>query len=166
MDNTFLDQIIDYPQKSLRLIGTDPMVVKLLTDNPNIDLDSDEADEVFDKYLFDYDYVDEIQQDANAYICVEAESDNIQTNTIRDMRLYVTIFCHKQFMKLDHEKFQGISGNRRDNLVRFADHVLNGKNIFGIGQLTLMSVRTVSAPKEYTARELIYIVPDFRASRI
>ena len=48
MANTFLDELVEYPVKALHCIGTDPTVVKLLTDNPDIDMESEDADEVFD----------------------------------------------------------------------------------------------------------------------
>ncbi len=44
MDNTLLDELVEYPTKALREIGTDPTVVQLLTDNPTIDMDSVEAE--------------------------------------------------------------------------------------------------------------------------
>ena len=162
MDNTFLDELVEYPVKALREIGTDPTVVQLLTDKPDIDMNSAEADEIFDKYLFDYGYVDGTTSETAAYICVEAEMTKSQTSTMQDMKLYVTIMCHKQFMKIDATKFKGIIGNRRDNLVRYTDKLLNGADIFGIGGLTLLSARTIPAPTGFSAREMTYVVPDFR----
>lgn len=165
MDKTFLDELVEYPVKALHSIGTDPTVVQLLTDNPDIDMDSEEADGVFDKYLFDYIYVDGTTTETAAYICVETEMSRHQTETIQDMKLYVTIICHKQFMKVNTTKFKGMVGNRRDNLVRYTDKLLNGADIFGIGGLTLVSARTVPAPTGFSAREMTYIVPDFRKRR-
>lgn len=162
MDRTPLDELVEYPVKALHVIGTDPTVVQLLTDKPDIDMNSEEADAVFDKFLFDYGYVDTTTSENAAYICVEAEAQKSVTSTMQDMRLYVTIMCHKQFMKMDAAKFKGLMGNRRDNLVRYTDKLLNGADIFGIGGLTLVSARTVPAPTGFSAREMTYIVPDFR----
>lgn len=162
MDKTFLDEIAEYPLKALQKIGTDPTVVGLLTNNPSIDMESDDADAVFEKYLFDYCYVDSSTDEAEAYICVEAEVPKLPTPAVKDMRLYVTIICHKQFMKIDPSKFRGIIGNRRDNLARFVDVLLNGSDIFGIGKLSLASARVVPAPTGFSARELTYYIPDFR----
>lgn len=165
MADTFLDELVEYPVKALREIGTDHTVVKLLTDNPDIDMSSDEADEVFDRFLYDYGYVDSTTTEGAAYICVEAETLHSQTPTMQDMKLYVTIICHKQFMKVDSSKFKGMIGNRRDNLVRYTDKLLNGADIFGVGCLTLVSARTVPAPAGFTAREMTYVVPEFRKKK-
>ena len=166
MANTFLDNLVEYPVKALHFIGTDPTVVKLLTDNPDIDMESEDADEVFEKFLFDYIYVDGTTTEAAAYICVEAETVKAPTTTMQNMKLYVTVICHKQFMKVDATKFKGMIGNRRDNLVRYVDKLLNGADIFGIGALTLENAHTVAAPTGFTARELTYTVPDFRNKKV
>lgn len=162
MAKTFLDELVEYPAKALHKIGTDQDVVALLLDNWDIEIGSDEADEVFDKYLYDYLYVDNTTTEARAYICVEAEMIKLSSPTIQDLRLYVTVICHKNFMKLDPRKCKGLIGNRRDNLVRKIDLVLNGSNIFGIGLLTLASVKSMSSPAGFSARELTYKIADFK----
>lgn len=161
MDNTFLNALVEYPVKALQRIGTNETVVKLLTNNPSIDMDSDEADAVFDKYLFDYGYVDSTTDEAEAYICVEAEMTRTSSPKMQEMKLYVTIVCHKRYMYIDTMKFKGIIGNRRDNLSRYVDILLNGSDVFGIGKLTLESARIAPAPAGFTARELTYVVSDF-----
>lgn len=166
MANTFLDELVEYPVKALHRIGTDPTVVKLLTDDPCMDMESEDADGVFDKFLFDYIYVDGTTTEAAAYVCVEAEAAKSLTPSMQNMKLYVTVICHKQFMKVDAAKFKGMIGNRRDNLVRYVDRLLNGSDIFGIGALTLEHVRTVAAPTGFTARELTYTIPDFRHRQV
>ena len=162
MAKTFLDEMVEYPVKALQKIGTDETIVKLLTNDPQIDMDSDEADTVFDRFLFDYGYVDGTTAETAAYICVEAEVSRVPTATIHDLRLYVTVICHKQFMPIDPSKFKGMIGNRRDNLVRYVDRLLNGSDVFGIGALSLDNVKTVAAPTGFTAREITYRVPNFR----
>lgn len=162
MDKTFLDALVEYPVKALQKIGTDQTVVSLLTNNPSIDMESDEADEVFEKYLFDYGYVDSTTTEAVAYVCVEAELANIPTATIKDMRLYVRVVCHKEFMDIDPAKFKGMIGNRRDNIARYVDNLLNGSDVFGIGKLDLKSCRVAPAPTGFAARELAYQVADFK----
>ena len=152
--------------KALRAIGTDKMVVSLLTNNPHIDMDSDEADEVFEKYLFDYGYVDSTTDESEAYVCAEAEMVGNGSPTIENMRLYITIICHKQYMKLDPGKFKGMIGNRRENLTRYVDKLLNGSTMFGIGKLTLESSRVAPAPAGFCARELTYYIPDFRTRSV
>lgn len=51
-----IDQLVEYPAKAIHKIGTDKTVAALLTNDPDIDMSSDEADDIFDKYLYDYGY--------------------------------------------------------------------------------------------------------------
>ena len=81
---------------------------------------------------------------------------------MQDFKLFVTVICHKGFMELDPRKHTGVIGNRRDNLVRKIDLLLNGSDIFGIGKLSLVSVRTAPSPVGFTTRELTYKVSDFK----
>lgn len=163
MDNTFLDALVECPTKAIEKIGHNQNVVSLLLDDSNVDMTSDEADDVFDKYIFDYGYVDGSTSEAKAFICVEAETGGRSTPVIQGFRLYVTIVCHKNYMKIDPRKLPGIVGNRRDNLVRTVDSVLSGSDLCGIGALILDSVKTVSSPTGFAARELTYRLCDFKA---
>lgn len=163
MDKSMIDQLVEYPAKAIHKIGTDKTVAALLTNDPDIDMSSDEADDIFDKYLYDYGYVDDSATESRAYICVEAEATKSITSAVQNVKLYVTVVCHKRFMSIDPAKFPGMIGNRRDNIVRYADRLLNGSDIFGIGKLQLESVKTMSAPVGYTARELTYRVADFKS---
>ena len=162
MDRTQLDVLAEYPVKALQKIGTDKTVVSLLTNDPNIDMSSDEADEIFDKYLFDYRFVDGTTEEAEAYICCEVDMPRKPTVTMKSLKVYVTVICHKSFMKIDTSKFTGMIGNRRENIVRYVDKLLNGSEIFGIGKLSLETALIVPAPAGFTARELTYSISEFR----
>lgn len=161
MDKTYLDELVEYPVKVLQRIGTNKNIVALLTNNPDVDLESPEADAVFDKYLYDYEYVDPTVTEASAYICVEADMAKPGSSTINDFRLYITVSCHKNFMSIDHSMFKGVVGNRRDNLVRYIDSILSGSDILGIGRLRLTSVRVVPSPVDFVTREMTYEIPEF-----
>lgn len=125
-------------------------------------MDSEEAYSVYDKYIFDYGYVDGTTDSTEAYICVESEINRVSSPTMQDLRVFVTVICHKGYMSLDPATFTGVLGNRRDNLVRYIDKVLNDSEVFGIGKLTLDSIRTVSAPNGFSAREITYRIADFK----
>lgn len=166
MAKTFLDTLTEFPAIALKSIGSDKEVVALLLDNPTVNMDSEEADSVYQKFLFDYDYVDQTCTEAAAYICVEAELAKVSSSTIDGMNLYVTIRCHKKFMKLNKKKFKSVFGNRKDNLARRVDAVLNGSDLFGIGSLQLTSARTVASPAGFSSRELSYRVPTFKVTEL
>jgi len=50
--------------------------------------------------------------------------------------------------------FPGVVGNRRENLARHIDSVLNFSDIFGIGELSLHSIKTGNLTTGFTVKEL------------
>lgn len=161
MAKTYIDEVVEFPAKAVQKIGTSQKILALLTNNPEIEVDSEEADGVFDRYIFDYGYVDDTTVDASAYICVEVEMSKSISTTMQSISLYVTVVCHKNYMSINPKTFPSTIGNRRDNLVRYIDKELNGSDLFGVGRLTMLSVKTVAAPAGFSAREITYQVPDF-----
>lgn len=159
-----LDEIIDYKKKVINLLGTSQDVVELLADIPDIDMNSDEAYEVFDDNLYDYDYIDETIQEYKSYVMVEAET-VYSSPTVKDVRLYVQIVVPKGDMKLDVRRFRGVKGNRKDNLARRIDLLLNNKDSFGIGRLVLRKVVQAPVPEKYTSTLLVYEIPNFARNR-
>ena len=90
----------------------------------------------------------------------------INISKIKNTKVYVTVACHKGYMPLDKKKFKGVIGNRRDNLVRYIDKVLNNSMFLGIGTLKLKSVATLQPINGFTVREITYEVPDFNIVEI
>lgn len=162
MDKTFLDVLVEYPAIAMQKIGGNQKVVEFLTNIKDIDMSGDEAAEVYAKNLFDFGFVPQTVDEASAYICVETNMIKAPTPTMQNMRMYVTVVCHNNFMGIDTSVFKGIIGNRRDNLARCVDKVLNGSEVFGIGQLKLESAMVVAAPAGFSARELTYSISDFK----
>lgn len=162
MAKTHLDQLVGYPAKVLRRISEDKYCLGLLLNKKFDEVTEEDSDNALDELLFDYQYVDDTTQESAAYIWVEIDVDHVDNNQIKGVRLYVTIACHKSYMKLKGSTFRGVMGNRRDNLVRYVDKLLNNTmGIGGIGTLSLQSVRTLSPINGFTIREITYRVPDF-----
>ena len=76
------------------------------------------------------------------------------------MVINVNVICHKRYMKLNHKTFKGLKGNRKDNLIRHIDKLLNGTRI-GIGRLELVDVKPLNVPQNYTGLVSIYRLYDF-----
>lgn len=131
-----------------------------MADTPNIDLDGEYADNITAR-VKDHDYVDETCLTANAYVSIESEVLNLNTPAIKSMALYVQVICSKEYMSIDPKLFPGIKGNRRDNIARLVDNILNDELGYGIGGLKLTSASIASVPTGYTSRLLTYEVPSF-----
>lgn len=161
MAKTFLDQLVDYPAEIIKRISEDKYCVGLLVNKAFSAVDEDDSDKVLDELIYDYQYVDETTQKSSAYIWVEMEVNAVDNKQIKGVRIYVTVSCHKNYMKLSNSIFRGVIGNRRDNLVRYIDKLLNNSNFMGIGALKLQSIKTLSPINGFATRELTYSTPDF-----
>lgn len=167
MDKTYLDELVDYPAKVAQKIGNSKEIIALLINKRAEHITEDDVDEVFDNYIYDYNYVDDTVTESRAFVWVEAEIPTVSNRQVKNMRLYVTVACHKRYMDITTGIFDGIAGNRRDNIIRYIDKELNGSEIFGIGRLSLRSVKTISSSnQEFSIRELCYEVPDFNLKDI
>lgn len=112
--------------------------------------------------IFPYLYVDETQTVEKSYICVEVDMPRIPTNTIKDMKVFVWVYCHKGIMKYSKK---GYIGTRTDILTDMIERQLRESDKFGIGKLQLQSVEHFFPNKEYYGRQLIYHIPDFKIGR-
>lgn len=166
MAKTYLDQIVEYPSKIMLRISEDKNCAGLLVNKAFADVTEDDMDTVRDEFIKDYQYVDETTQSVAAYIWVEMEVNRVENKTIKGIRVYVTIACHKNYMTLSRQAYKGILGNRRDNLVRYVDKVLSNSEFLGIGALKLHSVKTMTPINNFTIRELTYEIPDFHIVEI
>ncbi|HPE08184.1 MAG TPA: hypothetical protein PLT28_00430 [Saprospiraceae bacterium] len=158
---TYSDEIIDFKQNVLNTLKHSQVILGLLADNPTIDVDSEEAYAIQDNNFYDFDYADSTITRSDAFIMVDVDIIAEPSPSIKDLEIYVQVVCHKQFMLLDATKFKGIKGNRKDNLSRQIDFLLNGSRDYGIGKLNLMDMRTVNVPKPFTSKLLSYEIPGF-----
>lgn len=161
MAETHLDEIVRYPAVVITQISADKNCVGLLMDKNPEDVTEDDQDVASEKFIYDYQYIDDTATESTAYIWVETDVPQVKNYQIKDMTVYVTVSCHKRYMRLENTKFKGFMGNRRDNLVRYIDKLLNGTELMGIGKLTLSSARIITAPDGFTSRQLTYFIPDF-----
>ena len=157
---THLDQIIDFPDEVINKLCLSQNILNLLADKQNAAIEDIEDDDGYLKYIYDYEYVMETVINAKAYICIETLA-RASSGTINDMKLYIHILCHKEFMRLDKKIFKGIKGNRRDNLVREIDQVLRGDRDFGIGRVEFEQLSSFTLPPNFTGRTIVYDIPVF-----
>lgn len=155
-----------YKEEIIRKIASSQSVIGLLVNDPHVDMDGDAANDIIDRNIFDYDYIDRTVQRSDAYIMVDSELDYPTSGTMNQWRVYIQIVCAKTFNALDHKVFKGVSGNRRDNLAQEVDVLLNGQRFIGIGQLELISAAPATVPDTFTSMLLTYRVHDFRRERI
>lgn len=164
---TYIDELIEFKEKVILAIANSQKVMGLLGDDPDIDIDGEEAEKLLKRNIFDYDYVSSTVQRSDSYIMVEVKLAQPTSGSIYKWYVYVQVVCYKDNVPLDKKKkFKGVKGNRRDNLVREIDYLLNGSTDFGIGKLNLIHAAPASVPEEFTSVMLTYEINDFRNERL
>ena len=161
---TNLDELINYSSQIINVLSNSAVVVGLMLDKAPADVTEDDMDRAREQ-MYDYDYIDETVQSAGAFIMVDVDMVAAPSGTIKDLEAYVQIVVSKQYMHMDPKVFKGMRGNRRDNLARQIDLLINGERDYGIGKLQLMSARTANVPSAFTSKLLTYRIPDFAMNR-
>ena len=162
---THLDEIIKYKEIVKDMLSNSQMVLALIANDPNLKLDSNQAVDVSDQHIFDYDYIDGTQTQVGAFIMIDVDMIDRATPNIKDLVIYVQVVVSKSYMDLKGSGFLGMKGNRRDNISRFADLCINNSTEFGIGRIGLDRAISATVPDTYTSKLLTYSIPDFARNR-
>ena len=86
--------------------------------------------------IYPYLYVDDTQTNVKTYICFEVDVPKIPTATIKDMKLIIWAYTHKDGMKYSKK---GYSGTKVDILADMIERQLRESDKFGIGKPQLLS---------------------------
>lgn len=111
------------------------------------------------KQIFPYLYVDETQTEVKTYICFEVDVPRIPTGTVKDMKLIVWAYSHKDGMKYTKK---GYSGTKVDILVDMIEKQLRESDKFGIGKPQLLSCTYFIPNNKYYGKQMVYNMPDFK----
>lgn len=116
------------------------------------------------RQIFPYLYIDGAQTEALSYLCYEVDVPQIPTGTIKEMKIIIWAYCHRDCMKYSKK---GFLGTRADILADAVERELCDYQKFGIGRLHLDSVTYLnSSNTAYYGRQLIFTIPDFKAKQV
>lgn len=140
-------------------VNCDEICELMFNKNPYTEED---VDNLIYSQIYPYLYVDDTQDETLSYLCIEVSVPRIPTGTIKDMKLIIWAYCHKDSMKYSKK---GYSGTKADILADMVERILRDSNKFGIGKLQLLSCEHFFPNNKYYGRQLIYNIPDFRISK-
>lgn len=119
----------------------------------------DDVENLMYKQLFPYLYTDETQTETLTYLCFEVDVPRLSSGTVKDMKIIVLAYCHKDIMKYSKK---GYYGTRVDILADMVERQLRDSYDFGIGKPELISVTNFFPNNKYYGRQLVYNVPEFK----
>lgn len=160
-DETYIDDLIEYKNTVVQKLGHSQEVLGLILDDPDVDIESEKAVNVIGKDILDHSYCDDTLIDVRVLIFVEASAIKQLSTQVRRNELDIHIIVDRHYMALDPSKFKGVRGNRRDNLARQINQLIQESNDFGIGYMQLFDCEPFVVPKNYSGLLLRYRTPDF-----
>ncbi len=123
------------------------------------DYSQDDVNNILYNQIFPYLYSDETKTDIKTYLCTEIDIPKIPTATIKDMKIIIWIYCHRDYMQYSKQEY---FGTRVDILADMVEREIRDCTQLGIGNLHLDSVTYMSENKTYYGRQMIFTVPDFK----
>ena len=119
----------------------------------------DDVENLVYTQIFPYLYIDETQTESRAYLCFEVDVPRCSSETIKDMKIVIWAYCHKDIMKYSKK---GYYGTKVDILADMVERQIRDSYDFGVGKPELTLVSNFSPNDKYYGRQLIYNVPDFK----
>ena len=157
IEDSVLKDIGSYKNKLLSaFITSDDICELLFNKKPYAEED---VDNLIYSQVFPYLYVDETQTDVKAYICCEVDVPRVPTGTIKDMKLIIWAYCHKDGMRYSKK---GYSGTKVDILVDMIEKQLRESDELGIGKPQLLSCTYFIPNSKYYGKQMVYNMPDFK----
>lgn len=163
-EGSVLKDIGSYKNKLISaFINSDDICELLFNKEPYTEED---VDNLVYTQIFPYLYVNETQTEVKSYICLEVDIPRVPTGTIKDMKLILWVYSHKNGMKYSKK---GYLGTKVDILVDMIEKQLRDSDKFGIGKLQLLSCTyffpDTKLTSKYYGKQLIYNMPDFKISK-
>lgn len=154
---TVLKDMGTYKDQLISTFANDADICELLLNKQTYT--EDDAGKLMYTQIFPYLYTDKDQADVLSYLCFEVDVAKIATNTIKDMKLIIWSYCHKDIMQYSKE---GYSGTRVDILCDMVERQIRDYYKLGIGKAELVSVTNFSPNDKYYGKQIVYNIPDFK----
>lgn len=160
-EQSLLHDIGLYKNRLINVFLNNSDICQLLLDEDNIT--SDSVDNLVYSQVFPYLFVDNTQTQKLTYLCIEIDVPKVPTRTIKDLKLTIWAYCHKDCMKYSQK---GFLGTRVDILSDMIERTLQDSNLFGIGKLHLDYVTRMFPQSSYYGREMVFSIPDFKYKEV
>lgn len=147
----YLDEFFDYKNQLMDDLLTDEKIVKLINEN----VDIKDAGSLVYTQVFPYEYVPETVEHGLTFICSDVDITAAPNKTYYEPTLYVWIFTHKSLLRLPE------GGVRTDKLAHEVAKKLNGSRFYGLGELSLRSVKRFAPMMDYQGKVLVFDAKDF-----
>lgn len=146
-----LNDFFDYKNKLMEDLITNESIVSLIKDGTN----AENAASLIYTQVFPYEYVPETVQTGGTYICFDVDIQNVSNKTFLTPVLYVWVFAHRSNLRLPE------GGVRTDKLCSEICEAINGSRYYGLGELSLYSVKRFAPMTDYQGKLMTFYAKEF-----
>lgn len=146
-----LDEFFDYKNQFMQDLLTNESIVKLI----NEDIKFDKATSLAYTQIFPYEYVPETVEKGKTFVCCDVDIQKSVDKTYLLPALYVWVFSHKSKLRLPE------GGVRTDKLCSRIAGVINGSRAYGLGELSLYSVKRFAPMTDFQGKVMTFYAKDF-----
>lgn len=147
-----LDELFDYKNQLMDDLLTNEQIVSLLSDDGHT---YTQPESLMYTQVFPYEYVPNVTEHGTTFICCEVDIKEVINKTFLVPALYIWVFTHKSKVRLS------TGGVRTDKLSSIITNAINGSRMYGLGELSLQSVKRFSPITDYQGRVLTFYAKDF-----
>lgn len=146
-----LNDFFDYKNKLMEDLITNESIVSLIKDGTK----AENAASLIYTQVFPYEYVPETVQTGGTYICFDVDIQNVSNKTFLTPVLYVWVFAHRSNLRLPE------GGVRTDKLCSEICEAINGSRYYGLGELSLYSVKRFAPMTDYQGKLMTFYAKEF-----
>lgn len=146
-----LDEFYNYKNQLMEDLLTNKSIVELLNEG----LSPDEASSLAYTQIFPYEYVPETVEKGKTFICCDVDIQKTADKTYLLPTLYIWVFAHKSQLRLPK------GGVRTDKLCSRIADAINGSRKYGLGELSLYSVKRFAPMTDFQGKVMSFYAKDF-----
>ena len=147
----YLDELYAYKNQLMKDLLTNPKITGLLDD-----IQIHDHPEVFAyKQVFPYEFIPETVDYGHTFICFDVDVLSSDNKTFLNPALYVWVFTHKSKLRVP------TGGVRTDLLASEIVKTIGGSHNYGLGDLSLYSVKRFAPATDYNGKVLTFRMSEY-----
>lgn len=147
----YLEELFDYKNRMMEDLMTNDTIVKLINENVSLE----DAGSLIYKQVFPYEYIPDTVEEGHTFICVDVDLLSADNKTFYNPVIYIWEFTHKSKLRLPE------GGVRTDKLASEIAREINGSRYYGLGELSLYSMKRFAPIVDFQGKALVFHAKDF-----
>ena len=146
-----LEEFFGYKDRLMKDLLTNEEIVNLLDE----DVPIENAKSLAYSRVFPFEYVPDTVEHGDTYICFDVDIQEVFNKTFLSPTLYIWVFTHRSKLRLP------TGGVRTDKLCIEICKEINGSRKYGLGELSLSSVKRFAPMTDFQGKLMIFRATDF-----